>query len=57
MSKSFASIDTKKFLKTNMDEYFDSHDDEKCIGCQHCIRRDDKMIQYKYNKGMKSSYN
>jgi hypothetical protein len=33
MSKSFASIDTKKFLKTNMDKYFESHDDEKCFGC------------------------
>lgn len=56
VAKSFENMDTKKFLKTNMTEYFDSHDDKKCFGCQHCIKTDNKMIQYKYNPAMKSHY-
>lgn len=49
------SIDTKKFLKTNMNEYF-KHENDRCIGCQECLKANHKILQYKYPQGMRSIY-
>ena len=49
-------LDTKKFLQTNLKEYLEKDEHVTCISCQHCVRHKDKLIQYKYQRGLKSSY-
>ena len=49
-------LDTKKYLHTNLQEYLEKDEHVTCISCQHCVRHKDKLIQYKYQRGLKSSY-
>lgn len=53
--KSFERLNTKKFLRTDLEEHL-KHDSGRCIGCQECMKRDNKLISYKYNKGIQSVY-
>jgi hypothetical protein len=45
-----------RFLKTNLQEYFQCQDD-RCISCSECIKGQDRLLQYKYPPKMKSNYN
>lgn len=47
-------MDTKKFLQTDLKTYLDQ---DKHVTCIHASQKTkDKIIQYKYNRNMKSSY-
>jgi len=49
-------MDTKKFLHTDLKNYLEKDEHVTCISCQHCVKIKDKILQYKYNPGLKSSY-
>jgi len=42
-------MDTGKFLHTNMNAYLKKNMADQCISCQNCMKKSDKMLQYKYN--------
>ncbi len=50
------TLNPKKFLRTNLEEYF-SHDQNKCMGCAECMKPRPKLLSYKYPTGMKTNYN
>eukprot|EP00347_Sterkiella_histriomuscorum_P011595 403371852 len=56
-SNNFKQLNTKRFLQTNIEEYL-KHDDEhaKCYGCQDCMKKNQKLLQYKYSNKIKSNY-
>jgi len=43
---------TNKFLHTDMKEYLAKDEHVTCISCQHCVRMKDKLLHYKYNRGI-----
>lgn len=49
-------LDTKKFLQTDLNEYLAKDEHVTCISCQKCVKHKDKIIQFKYQRGLKSSY-
>lgn len=49
-------MNTTKFLHTNIDGYLKDGEHVTCISCQDCVRMKDKLIQYKYNRQIRSNY-
>lgn len=49
-------INASKFVKTDIKEYLDKDAHVHCISCVNCIKEKKKLLQYKYNAGMKSNY-
>ena len=49
-------MNTQKFLHTDLKTYLAKDEHVTCISCQKCVKIKDKMVQYKYNQGMKSLY-
>ena len=50
------NMDTKKFLQTNLPDYLKQGEHVTCISCQNCVRIKDKVLQFKYNPSIRSSY-
>lgn len=53
--QSLQTMNTKSFLRTNLNEYF-QHDSDRCIGCSECIKAQQRSISYKYPRDMKTKY-
>ncbi len=49
-------MQTNKFLHTDLKQYLEKDEHVTCISCQHCVRMKDKLLHYKYNRGLQSSY-
>ena len=45
-------MDTKKFLQTDIKTYLEKDAHVNCISCQHCVKIKDKVLQFKYNRGI-----
>lgn len=56
MSENVRHMNTSKFLHTNLDGYLKEGERVGCIDCQNCVRIKDKVLQFKYNPSIKSSY-
>mmetsp|Transcript_22805 Transcript_22805/g.30410 ORF Transcript_22805/g.30410 Transcript_22805/m.30410 type:complete len:161 (-) Transcript_22805:829-1311(-) len=56
VSENVRNMNTSKFLHTNLDGYLKQGEHVTCISCQDCVRIKDKVLQYKYNPSIKSSY-
>jgi len=54
-STNLKNMNTKSFLKTNINEYL-KDDPNSCINCQNCMKVKNKPLHYKYSKQIQSSY-
>jgi len=43
-------------LNTNLDGYLKEGEDVGCMACHKCVRMKDKLLHFKYNAHIKSSY-
>lgn len=51
-----SDIFSNKFVKTDVHEYLEQDAHVTCISCVDCIKDKHKMVQYRYNPALKSSY-
>jgi hypothetical protein len=50
------NMETSKFMKTDINKYLEMDDHVNCISCVNCIRKKNKVLQFKYNPSLKSDY-
>lgn len=46
------NMDTKKFLQTDIKTYLEKDEHVTCISCQNCVKIKDKVLQFKYQRGI-----
>ena len=44
LQRSFDKLQTRKFLRTNLNEYFSQDPCSKCYGCQQCMKKEEKPL-------------
>lgn len=49
-------MNTQKFLHTDLKTYLEKDEHVTCISCNQCVRMKDKLLHYKYQPGITSSY-
>ena len=49
-------MNTQKFLHTDLKTYLEKDEHVTCISCQNCVKIKGKLLHYKYNKNIQSSY-
>ena len=50
------SLNTSKFLQTDLNGYLKQGEHVKCISCHNCVKVKDKILQYKYNPRIQTNY-
>ena len=49
-------LDASKYVRTDVKEYLEKDAHVTCISCVDCIKQKQKVLQYKYQPELKSSY-